>query len=451
LLTLCSCGPFGIVPLLGAAAGGGGGGGGGDDDPPPETFSVISIDPPDQQANVDIYSFVTATFSEPVNKSSVSGVTFNVAGGGAISGNYYFFDNNMRVRFAASPSLPVITDITVSIVSIESGVAPGKYVAPFTSTFTTGGASTASPQVVEVVPPGTTTVPFQTYMPVRVLFSKPMSTAAGATGVNSSTFYIYHVGSGASLNGSVSYDADAREFEFAPTDVLLAGQNYEVRVEGTVNDTGGYTLGSLFSSTFTTVDLDPTAVIIPANPPANPAGWINNASENSVTVRVGLNSNILATDQVVVRLTDGITVLEEKVAAGMAGPSNIEITGIDTSALADGSITLEAIIFRGEFSSQTTTGSAGKDTVDPAISLSTPAPIPQYYEPRDLELTLNLDSDGDLHMAGGRTSQTMSVTSGSQDVDYELNVADRNNIVIYATDNAGNKSVSYTHLRAHET
>jgi hypothetical protein len=437
LLALCSCGPFGLLPLAGVAAGSGGGGGGEDDGPPPETFSVLSIDPPDQDTNVDIYSTVTAVFSEPVDTSSVSGVTFNVGG---VSGSYYFYDNYTRVRFIASSPLPMLTDITVNISGIESGVIPGKLVAPFISSFRTGGASTSPPYVIDVVPADGLTVPLQTYMPVRVLFSKPMSTAAGSTGVNNSTFYIYHVGAGSNLNGTVSWDAGLREFTFTPTDALQDGQNYEVRVEGTVNDTGGYSLGSLFSSTFSTVDLNPTAVIIPANLPTNPMGWINEDSESDVTVRVGFNGNVLPTDVVVARLTDSITVIEEKITAGAAGPGNVQITGIDTSSLVDGPITLEAQIFRSEYGSELTTGSADKDTVDPTISLFTPTPIPQYYELRYLELTINLDSDGDLHLAGGRTSQTISLTSGNQDVDYELKVADSNVIVIYATDNAGNES-----------
>ncbi len=40
LLSLCSCGPFGVIPLLGAAAGGGGGGGGGGGTLPPSELKL---------------------------------------------------------------------------------------------------------------------------------------------------------------------------------------------------------------------------------------------------------------------------------------------------------------------------------------------------------------------------------------------------------------------------
>ncbi len=440
LLLSCSaaaggCGPFGIIPLAGIAAGAGGGG----DDHEEPPFVVVSIEPLDGENGVDLYAPITVIFSHCVDQSTIHSTNFAVGSPfGPVSGNFYFYDHSTKVIFVPSGAYPGNEDITVRINNVSQGGMPGKVINNFVSSFRTAGSSTSSPYIVSVVPQDSSTVPFQTYLQARVLFSKPMNTAT----ITSASFYIYHVGSGVSLNGSVSWDADFREFVFDPTDALVAGDHYEVHVLGSVQSTDGYNLdGGDFTSSFHTIDITPTYVMIPAGV-SNPADWINIATESSVTVKVGLNSNVEFGNSVVVVLSDGSNyTYGDRQVSSIPAPSEITITGIDASLLNDGPITLEAMIWRGDSCSEITTGSADKDTAEPAISIAAPPQLPQYYELRTLEMSITVDSDCNLYLEGGSSSQSYNgLSSGTYRIDYDLKVADSNDIDIYARDDAGNES-----------
>jgi len=161
-------------------------------------------------------------------------------------------------------------------------------------------------------------VPYQSYIPVRVLFSKPMNTAT----VTGSTFYIYAVGSGASLNGTVSWTSDFYEFTFTPTDMLEMDGEHEIRVASTVEDSGGVQMGSLFSSNFYTKDMQPDLVMIPASAD-NVAGYITEATQYSVTVRVDINANVFSDDRIWVTFDDGNhPPIYEETQIGVDGPAS---------------------------------------------------------------------------------------------------------------------------------
>lgn len=443
-LALCSCGPFGVIPLGAIAAGGGGGGGGGDDaqPPPPDTFSVTPVKPAEDETGIDIYSPVEVVFSEPIDPSSVTSMTFSVGGN---PGTYSFWDNNTRVIYRPSSPYSMWTTVTVSISNISSEAQPPIFVEPLTYSFTTGGSSTTPPEVVAWIPETGFEVPYQSYIPVRVLFSKPMNTAT----VTNSTFYIYGVGSGASLNGTVSWTPDFYEFTFTPTDVLEMDGEHEIRVASTVEDSGGIQMGSLFSSNFYTKDMQPDLVMIPASVD-NVAGYITEATQYSVTVRVDINANVCSDDRIWVTLDDGNhPPIYEETQTGADGPASISITGIDASGLDDGAIALEAGILRSDFASESETGSATKDGSPPSVSLSSPLQIPMFYELRNLEVDMDIDSDCMLHMTGGRNNESVAVTAGTYQADYELKIAGVNDIDIYATDSAGNESNHITQMVIH--
>jgi len=429
-IVLCSCGPFGIIPLAGVAAGGGGGSDSSDD--PPPGVEVISITPADGATNVSINANIIVTFSEPVNAASVNSTNFDVDN--HMPGTFYFSNGNNTVTFVPSSSYPMISTVTVRLTNIESKNEPGKMV-NFRSSFTTGGADTSHPVVDICIPVDSIEIPYQQYIPATVIFSKPMNTGT----VTSSSFYIYEVGSGTSLNGNITWTANQKAFTFTPTDSMSAGEGYDIRVINTVEDTGGYQMLSAFTSNFVLVDLNPTAIIIPSGA-NNPVNYINSITENNVTVRVGLNSNVQTTDIVWIGLTDGANYVYQDKYAQVTGPFNLEFTNIDTSSLNNGSITLEAGIIRNDYQSEVVNGSATKDTSAPTVSVTYPSQIPAYYEPRTLEMSLNFDQDCTLHMTGGFNNVSTAYSAGTYDVDYDLRLADKNDINIHITDVAGNKS-----------
>jgi hypothetical protein len=431
---LCSCGPFGIIPLAGLAAGGGGGGGA-ENPPPTADIKLPSTDPADGAAGVDIYRPVLVRFSKPVNTSTVTPSNVSVGGN---PGTFYFDNGNEDVIFLPSTSspLPSATTITVTVNGVQAASNPAEVVNNYQFSFTTGGASIAAPEVYRVWPEDSSVVPFQTYIPVKVLFTKPMSTGT----VDSSSFCIRDTGAGADLNGSVSWDANLRLFTFTPTDPMAAGKLYEIHVLGTVEDSSGTAMGSDFVSGFTTLDLTPSAVYIPSSA-GNPADWINAQTRTSVTVRVDLAPGAKAGDFVHVNLDDTVITASGLVQLGADGLAYADVAGINCAALSDGFINLDAQLERDGFRSNLMTGSADKDTSAPSISLAYPSQLPQYCLLRQFEFSLDVDSDCYLNLEGGDgTPPPQSLTAGPHKVEYNLKIADTNNVNIYATDDAGNES-----------
>ncbi|HEY5997479.1 MAG TPA: Ig-like domain-containing protein [Candidatus Deferrimicrobiaceae bacterium] len=79
---------------------------------PVPTMQVASVVPAAGTTLVAVNATISATFSAPVDPSTVDSGTFAVqkAGGGYLSGSYAFFDNNTRVVF--TPAEPLSTNAT---------------------------------------------------------------------------------------------------------------------------------------------------------------------------------------------------------------------------------------------------------------------------------------------------------------------------------------------------
>jgi hypothetical protein len=444
-MALCSCGPFGIIPLGAAAAGGGGGGGDGGGASPASGFRVVSIDPYKNQQGVYVHYPITVCFSHAVDPLSVTGTSFVVSTpSGPVTGIYRFRQQNTEVIFTADSAYPAHSTITVDINNITQASDPAKVITNYKSSFTTGTSSPQAPYVVSVVPVDCSTVPLQPYMPVRVLFSEPMNSGT----VTTASFYIYHVEGGGMLSGSVSADAQNREFTFTPSAALVDLNHYEIHVLLTVTSQSGLSMTSDFVSYFDTVDLKPTLVMIPSSS-ANLMDEINAGTVSSVTVTVGLNTETEYNDTVQVHLTDGANHVYADRLAQQDGAGNVSLLGIDASSLAEGSITLEAWLIRCDVMSRIEAASVWKDTVVPNISLSKPSPLPQYYERRMLELNVTADSNCTLQMNGGLSSVATGIVAGANQVDYELNLAGINNIQIYAFDGSLNRSTEFTQTVYH--
>ncbi len=445
LLSLCSCGPFGIIPLGAAAAGGGGGGGGGGEAPPAASFRVEWIDPTRNEQDVYIYYPITVCFSAAVDPLTVTGTNFIVkTPSGPVTGVYHFREQNKEVTFTADSAFPAHTEIEVEINNVSQASDPAKVITNFKSSFKTGTSSPQAPYVVSVVPADCSTVPLQPYMPVRVLFSEPMN--AGT--ITNATFYVYHVEGSGVLSGSISADSQNREFTFTPSTALVDLNNYEIHVLLTVTSSAGVSMASDFESCFNTVDLKPTLVMIPSSS-ANLMDEINAGTVASVTVTIGLNANTECNDTVQVHLTDSVNHVYADRLAGQDGAGNVNIQGINASSLSEGSITLEAWLIRCDVMSRIEAASIWKDTIAPSISLSKPDPLPMYYERRMLELDVTADSNCTLQMNGGLSSVATGIVAGANEVDYELNLAGINNVQIYAFDGSLNRSMEYTQTIYH--
>ncbi len=112
----------------------------------------------------------------------------------------------------------------------------------------------------------------------------------------------------------------------------------------------------------------PTSVSIPAGA-SNPAGYINNVSQNNVTVRVVLPVATEAGDTVNVELSDGVSTVTATSVTAIAGVQTVNISGINAAAFAQGAITLQAWLTKPGETGVRVNGTAVKDTLA-AVSAS---------------------------------------------------------------------------------
>jgi hypothetical protein len=141
------------------------------------------------------------------------------------------------------------------------------------------------------------------------------------------------------------------------------GTTYTYKIQAVSTDAAP--LVSLDSSTATaTAD---------ATPPAAPtavalaSAWINASNRSSASVSVTLPSGSLASDIVTVTLSDGSNAVS-KSAPASGGAGTVTVSGLDASALADGSISLSATSTDLAGNESTAkSGSASKDTIAPSL------------------------------------------------------------------------------------
>jgi len=112
----------------------------------------------------------------------------------------------------------------------------------------------------------------------------------------------------------------------------------------------------------------PNAAAVKALAGTNPADYINIASKANVTVTVGFAGN--ATGVVTVTLTDSDSKVVTKTAP-ISNTTSVDVTGIDSSTLKDGAITVKAKINTNGIDSTVFSGTdATKDTVAPTSTIT---------------------------------------------------------------------------------
>jgi hypothetical protein len=184
----------------------------------------------------------------------------------------------------------------------------------------------------------------------------------------------------------------AADAEFGPItggDCATPPSSGTLECDDTVTTSGDYYYRVVAKFRSWTAESDPVGpvdVTVNNGPPApvsvalaNGGGigdaYINGANASSVSVAVGLE-NSTAGDVVAVTITDADEETTERTAtAGGGATETVTVTGIDASALEDGSVTLHATSSDGSGTSPEATTAVTKDTVKPSSAASSVANI----------------------------------------------------------------------------
>jgi len=229
--------------------------------------TVSQTSPANGATGVAINSSISVTFSEPIDPSTVTTSTFQVAGvTGALS------VNGTTATFTPSSNLGNNTAYTVTLTTGVKDAAGNTMAAIYTCSFTTGAQADTTLPTVSSVSPANNATGTAVNAAVTATFSETMDVST----INSATFTL-NQGS-TPVSGTVTYSGITATF--TPSSNLGYNTTYTVSVTNGVKDAAGNAMAAIYTCSFTTgaqADTTPPAVssVSPAN---NATGTAVNAA-----------------------------------------------------------------------------------------------------------------------------------------------------------------------------
>lgn len=255
--------------------------------PIPDTTrpSIISTDPSNGTTNVAVTKTISATFSEPMNNSTINNSTFSMTGPGTtpVSGSVTYAGN--IAYFDPTINLTTNTTYTVTITTGARDSAGNSMTNSYSWFFTTGPTSapdTTAPTVTSTDPSnGATNVALN--KTVTATFSEPMSSAS----INNTNFTV--MAGSTPVAGSISYSNNTALFD--PTLNLTSNTTYTAKITTGAEDTSGNNVASTYTWFFTTgTNPDTAAPTVSSTDPSN--GATNVVITKTVTATFSENMNV---------------------------------------------------------------------------------------------------------------------------------------------------------------
>jgi hypothetical protein len=267
--------------------------------------TVVSTIPTDGATNVAINTTVTATFSEAMDATTISGTTFTLkttVGGTAVTGTVTYDVPSKTATFTPSSSLSSNSGYTATITTGVKDLAGNAMAANKVFVFT---VDNIPPTVLSVSPaPGAAGVLVTS--PVNITFSEAMD-AATITAAGNIT--VKTTATSTNVTGTVTYNAATNVATFTPTGSLAFGTNYTVTVTTGVKDLAGNAMASPFTPTFTTAAApDTTPPTVLSVSPVNAATSVAVTSPVNITFSEAMDAaTITAAGNITVKTTATLT------------------------------------------------------------------------------------------------------------------------------------------------
>jgi O-glycosyl hydrolase len=267
--------------------------------------SVSAVTPTNTSTGIAITSAVTATFSEPMNASTITGSTFTLVpqGGSAVAATVSYNASGNVATLTPTASLVNGTMYTATITTGVMSSSGSALASSYTWTFTT--VALPAPTVTSVTPVNATNGVAITTT-ATAIFSEGMNPAT----ITGSTFTLTPQG-GSSVAATVSYDISNLTATLTPAAPLVNGTTYSATITTGVTSSGGIALASNYTWSFTTVAVAP--------PPA-PA----------VTAVTPLNASTTAAINTTVTATFNQAMMSSTITAStftLTGPGNASVQG----------------------------------------------------------------------------------------------------------------------------
>lgn len=252
--------------------------------------TVIATNPPTDATNIPVNTGIVATFSEPIDPSTVNAATFTVFDGVAnIIGN--ISSNENTASFIPTTDLLPSTLYTVTLSTGIEDIAGNSMVASYIWSFTTGIIPDPGlPTVIENFPlNAATNVPINT--PIFARFNEEMNSITITT-------TSFTVSDGANVTGTVTYTGTTATF--TTTGDLLPNTLYTATITTDAEDLAGNALAADYSWVFTT---GVNRIIYVAPPPTGDNGSSGEIDGPVATIQEAINR---AVDGDIIQLAPGL-------------------------------------------------------------------------------------------------------------------------------------------------
>jgi uncharacterized protein (TIGR03437 family) len=227
--------------------------------------TVTSTAPPNLGTNVPIGNALTATFSEAMNPTTITPLTFTLQNGlTPVLGTVSYI--GVTATFTPSSNLPADTLLTATITTEAQDPQGDGLASNYVWTFTTGAAPDLTPPTVSSTVPANGAINVPIGNALSATFSEPMNPLT----INTATFTLKQ-GATAVL-GTVTYAGVTATF--TPLSTLAPSLPFTATITTGVTDLSGNALAATYVWTFTTgaaPDLTPPTVssTVPANGATN--------------------------------------------------------------------------------------------------------------------------------------------------------------------------------------
>jgi hypothetical protein len=224
---------------------------------------VTAVTPLSGASNVATDSAIAITFSEPMDRASLTAAAISLTrNGAAVPATLAIATDDRSVTLTPATPLAINTEYSVNVSTGARDRAGNPLNAAFASTFRTVSPDATAPKVVSIEPPngavgvGTTT-------PIAVTFSEPIATAS----VTAASFRV--TVDSAPIAGSLAFSNGGAVVTFAPAAELPFNAVVVIELTGDITDTGnnhlvnadGSAIVSPITSTFVTGEF---ALVSPA-------------------------------------------------------------------------------------------------------------------------------------------------------------------------------------------
>ena len=230
------------------------------DTTPPQ---VSSTTPAQGATTVALNTTITATFSKPMNPSTINATSFVVAGPGgtSVAGTVTYAATGSVATFtpAASLAYGVMYTATITTGATDQASPANPLAANYAWTFTSVAAPTP-PTVISTTPAtGATSVP------VNQVLSATFSVGMNSATIDAATFTVAGPG-GVAVAGTVGYTASGSVATFTPAANLAYSTLYTATITTGATNSAGTPLAGSYEWSFTTITPPPTvASTVPGN------------------------------------------------------------------------------------------------------------------------------------------------------------------------------------------